>query len=60
MDDSKNATLAAVMVFCLVVIFYQLLFNMGDSFGWLKMFLALILATIAGGGTFVAMNAMKK
>jgi hypothetical protein len=60
MDDSKNATLVAVMVFCLVVIFFQLLFNMGDSFGWLKMFGGLILATAAGAGTFVAMGAMKK
>lgn len=56
MDKSKNAIRIAVMVFCLVVIVFQVVFNSGDSFGWLKMFGGLVLAAIAGGGTFVAIG----
>lgn len=60
MDDAKNAILAAIMVFCVIVIGFQIFFNSGDSFGWLKMLGGLVLATVAGGVTFVAASAMKK
>lgn len=60
MDDGKNSILIATMVFCLVVIVFQLLFNSGDSFGWLKMIGGLVLASIAAGAAFGVMAAMKK
>jgi hypothetical protein len=60
MDDAKNSILVAIMVFCLVVIGFQVFFNSGDSFGWLKMFGGIVLATIAAGVAFAVMGAMKK
>lgn len=59
MDKSKNAILIGVMVFCLVVIVFQWVLNSGEHFGWLKMFGGIVLAAIAGGGTFVAMGGAK-
>ncbi|HEX3998341.1 MAG TPA: hypothetical protein VHX65_07320 [Pirellulales bacterium] len=60
MDDSKNAILVSIMVFCLVVIGFQVFLNSGDSFGWLKMFGGLLLATVAAAGTFAVMAGMSK
>ena len=59
MDQSKNAIMIGIMVFCLVVIVFQVFFNSGDSFGWLKMLGGLVLATIAGGATFAVMGGTK-
>jgi hypothetical protein len=60
MDDGKNSVLIALLVFCLVVIGFQVFFNSGDSFGWLKMIGGLVLASIAAGAAFGVMAAMKK
>jgi len=60
MDDSKNAILIGIMAFCLVVIVFQVAFNSGDSFGWLKMFGGLVLATIVAGAAFAVTAGMKK
>ena len=48
MDDSKNKILVAIVVFCLVVIVFQMFFNSGDkASAWLKMFGGLMLAWVA-------------
>ena len=60
MDDGKNSILITILVFCLVVIVFQVFFNSGDSFGWLKMIGGLVLACIAAGAAFGVMGAMKK
>jgi len=56
----KNSILVSIMVFCLVVIVFQVFFNSGDSFGWLKMVGGLLLACIAAGATLAATGGMKK
>jgi hypothetical protein len=60
MDDSKNAILAAILAFNLVIIGFQYFFNSGDSFGWLKMFGGIVLACIAAGAAFGVVAATKK
>ena len=56
----KNSILITIMVFCLVVIVFQLGFNSGDSFGWIKMIGGLLLASLAAGATLAATGGMKK
>ncbi len=58
--DDKNRILIPIVVFNLVVVFYQLLFNSGAAFGWGKFFLAIALGTVAGGIAFAAMAFLKK
>ncbi len=55
----KNSILITIMVFCLVVIVFQLGFNSGD-FSWLKAVGGLLLASLAAGATLAATGGMKK
>jgi hypothetical protein len=57
MDDK---TKISIIVFNVVFLLYQFLFNWGDSFGWGKLFLAFLLGTVAAGVTFGVMTQMKK
>jgi hypothetical protein len=56
----KNSLLITIMVFCLVVIVFQLGFNSGDSFSTIKMIGGLLLASLAAGATLAATGGMKK
>jgi hypothetical protein len=58
--DDKNRILIPIVVFNLVVVFYQLMFNTGASFTWGKLFLAIVLGTVAAGVAFGVSAAMKK
>ncbi len=58
--DDKNRILIPIVVFNLVVVFYQLFFNTGASFTWGKLFLAIGLGTVAAAVAFGIGAAMKK
>ena len=60
MDDSKNTLIIGIMVFCLVVIGFQVFFNSGDSFGPFKMIGGLLLASFAAVAAYAVANATKK
>jgi hypothetical protein len=62
MDDKNNYQLP-IVVFNVVFILYQFIFNsglFGSVFTWGKLFLAILLGAVAAGITFGAMTMMKK
>jgi hypothetical protein len=57
MDDKSKISL---IVFNVVFLLYQIVFNWGDAFTWTKLFLAFVVGGVAAAVTFGIMAAMKK
>lgn len=54
MDErNKQALLIAILVFNVVVILFQLIFNTGEGFSFLKLLLGIAIGAAIGGATFV-------
>jgi len=61
MNDSKTQHLKlALVVFNLVLIAYQLLFNFGESFAWSKVLLGGGVATLVAALVFGLLSLLKK
>jgi hypothetical protein len=61
MDESqKQRVMIAIIAFNLTIITFQLVFNMGESFTWLKLLGGLLLAAVVGGGAYLGAQFMQK
>lgn len=59
MDErTKQALMIAILVFNVVVILFQLVFNIGESFDPLKLLLGVVIGAAVGGVTFVVAKKM--
>jgi len=58
--DDKNRILVPIVVFNLVFIFYQLLFNWYGSFTWTGLFIGLLAGIVAAAIAFGVLAAMKR
>lgn len=60
-EQTKQALLVAILVFNLVVIFFQMLFNgfpgiIVSEFSWLRLFIGILIAAALGGGIFAVVR----
>jgi hypothetical protein len=61
MDESqKQRVMYAIIAFNLTIITYQVIFNMGESFTWLKLLGGIVLAAVIGAGAYFGGQFMQK
>ncbi len=60
MDNQKNQILIAVLVFSLIVMLYQFLFNAGEDFSYLGVLIAMTIGGVAAVGAFFVAGKMNK
>jgi hypothetical protein len=60
MDNQKNQILIAVLVFSLIVMVYQFVFNSGDDFSFLGVLIAMAIGGVAAVAAFFVAGKMNK
>jgi hypothetical protein len=60
MDNQKNQILIAVLVFSLIVMVYQIVFNSGDDFSFLGVLIAMAIGGVAAVAAFFIAGKMNK